>query len=320
MHIVVATHGHCFDGLASAAVFTRLLSAITKGPVTYSYMACGYGIGQRTATHDVLLGDSNAILDYRFTPSDRVSWYFDHHRTAFATDDDRAFFEAQKSNGRYFFDPAYASCTKLVADVAAKQFGVRDEHLDPLIHWATIVDSAAFSDALQASDYGSPIMQLVSVVEHHGNDAFLKTLVPQLLSQPLIEVASSEAIQRRYEPIGARHERFVSAVKERAQQQGRVVLVDLTDRQMDVLGKFVTYALYPDAVYSVVAARLKRGYKLAIGYNPWCGQPLDTDISAICARYGGGGHQAVGGISLPDDQGERAKAIAETIAQELRTS
>ena len=87
--VVVATHGHCFDGLASAAVFTRLLRSVER-PTEFVYRACGYGIGQAHPSPKMLTGDQNAILDFRFAPEAAVTWYFDHHRTAFADAEARA--------------------------------------------------------------------------------------------------------------------------------------------------------------------------------------------------------------------------------------
>ena len=98
---------------------------------------------------------------------------------------------------------------------------------------------------------------------------------------------------------------------------GRVVFVDLTESVLESVGKFVTYALFPDSVYSVVVGLLKNGPKISVGYNPWSGRPLDTDISAICARYGGGGHPVVGGISFPTAALDEARRVARSIAYEL---
>lgn len=317
MHAVIATHGHCFDGLCSAVVFTRLLRELHGATLETNYLSCGYGIGQRTATADVLLGDVNAILDYRFLAHDRVDWYFDHHRTAFAGEEDRAYFEAHRDRRGYFFDASYGSCTQLISDVSRERYGVVDDSLGELVRWAHLIDSAAFESAERACDDSSPVLRFVSVVEHHGGDAFLARTVPALLDKPLIEVASAADVERRYKPIGQRVARFRRAVEANAERKGRVVVVDLTDRTLDMLGKFVTYALFPDCVFSVVAARQKRGLKIAVGYNPWCGAPLDRDVSAICARYGGGGHRAVGGISFKSEQEDDARRAVSEIAREL---
>ena len=90
----------------------------------------------------------------------------------------------------------------------------------------------------------------------------------------------------------------MTRVRQRAEQHGRVVLVDLTDEPLETIGKFVTYALYPTAVYSVIVGVLKNAAKISVGYNPWSGKPCDVDISAICARYGGGGHPFVGAVQF----------------------
>ena len=93
MRAVVATHGHCFDGLCSAVVFSRLLGAL-RGPATrFHYASCGYSPTQRPL-EGLLDGDENAILDYRFCATPKLGWYFDHHRTAFGSDADRAFYDA----------------------------------------------------------------------------------------------------------------------------------------------------------------------------------------------------------------------------------
>ena len=316
MRFVVATHGHCFDGLASATLFTRLVRAIT-GDVDFVYHACGYGSGQPRPSETLLDGDENAILDYRYFPSPRLTWYFDHHRTAFRTDSDRTNFDRRVGDGHFFFDPEYSSCTKLIADVARERFGVADPLLDDLVRWADVIDAARFDDAAAAVDRSHPVMRMVAVVEHHGDDALLGKLIPELLSKPLLDVARGEEIERRYKPLGAKHDRFIERVKQRAERCGRVVFVDLTDAVLESVGKFVTYALFPDSTYSVIVGKLNSGVKISVGYNPWSGHELDTDISAICARHGGGGHPVVGGISFESSELERARGVAREIVHEL---
>lgn len=317
MRFVVATHGHCFDGLSSAVVFTRLMKELGAPGASFEYRTCGYGTGQARAEDKLLNGEENAILDYRFSPSQKLSWYFDHHRTAFGSEADRDAFEARRSSGQFFFDGAYSSCTKLIADVGRERFGVDMKELSDLVKWADLVDAARFASPEDAVSRTSPIMQLVSVVEHYGDDAFYKELVPELLRRPLGEVAASKAIANRYKPLGKKHERFVARVQQKSERLGRVVFVDLTESVLESVGKFVTYALFPDSVYSVVVGLLKNGPKISVGYNPWSGRPLDTDISAICARYGGGGHPVVGGISFPATAVEEARQVARSIALEL---
>ena len=316
MRLVCATHGHCFDGLASAVVFTKLARALEPA-LEFEYYACGYGTQQRRTDATLLNGDQNAILDYRFDPTPSLTWFFDHHKTAFVSEEHKLVFEARKAEGRFFFDPNFSSCTKLIAKVAADSFSVRFDDLDELIHWADVIDAARFESPAQAVNRADPVLRLASVIEHYGDDKFLRNMVPQLLSRPLSEVAQSTEIQERYAPLGERHERYIERVKARSEKRGRVILCDLTDAVVDVIGKFSTYALYPESEYSVVVGLLSSGVKISVGFNPWAGKELDVDISAICARFGGGGHPFVGGISFKRSELERARAVALEIASEL---
>lgn len=318
MRFVCATHGHCFDGLASAVVFTRFLRAVTPEAVV-EYRACGYGMNQPKADASSLSGEQNAVLDFRFGDLPRLTWYFDHHKTAFPTpDDERAFAERREREPlRFFYDAAYSSCTKLIADVAASRFSLALDDLRPLVEWADVVDAARFPTAAAAVDRENPVMQLVAVVEHYGDDRFVSKAVPQLLEKPLEEVARSNLVSGKYKALGEKHERFTARVRERGHVQGRVVHVDLTDGPVDAIAKFATYAMYPDTMYSVVVGLLSGGVKIAVGYNPWCGAPRDVDVSAICSRFGGGGHPVVGGIAFPRAEVDRARSIAQQIADEL---
>lgn len=318
MKLVVATHGHCFDGLASAALFTHLVRALhADAPLEIVYRACGYGNGQARAEDAMLTGDENAILDYRYHPSEKLTWYFDHHRTAFASCDDRAHFDARSASGRFFYDAEATSCTKLIAQIARERFGVENPALTELVGWADRIDSARFRSAEEAVDRSDPVMRLVSVVEHYGDDGFLERFVPELLDKPLAAVAAMPEVAARYRPLGKKHDRYVDRVRQSSRRQGRVVFVDLTEEVLDSVGKFVTYALFPDSVYSVVIGLLKNGPKISVGYNPWSGRPRDADISSICARYGGGGHPVVGGIAFSNAELERARSVAREIAAEL---
>lgn len=313
---VVATHGHCFDGMTSAALFTRLLRAV-DAPAEMVYRACGYGPQQGGVEPAALTGDVNAILDFRYTASPKLTWYFDHHATAFATPEDRADFD--RDGGRQkFYDAAYGSCSKLVYDVSREKFGLEDTPaIVELVRWADIIDSARFPSAEMAVMRSEPALWLMTVVEHDGDDAFLTKMVPQLLERPLDEVARSEEVRARWAPLEAQHKAFIERVKGRSKAMGSVVYVDLTDEVNEVVGKFVTYALYPESTYSVMVSRGKTRCKLSIGYNPWSGKERRHDISAICSRYGGGGHPVVGAVALPAADVERARQLALEIAGEL---
>ena len=319
--VVVATHGHCFDGMCSAVMFTRLLRHLHPGEeLAFTYRAQGYGPGSNGVDPAVFTGDENAILDFRFSPAPKLTWYFDHHVSAFPSPDDRAAYEerAQESSARTMFhDGKYGSCTKLIADIGKARFGLDVSNEAELIRWADMIDTAGFPSAEMAVARSEPVLHLMTVVEHQGGDAFLQTMVPRLLEEPLEELSRGKDIAEAFAPLAAQHEGYVELVKQHAVVKGDVVVVDLSSVVLDVAAKFVTYSLWPDSAYSVVLSCSPSKCKISIGYNPWSPVPRRHNIAAICERHGGGGHPVVGAISLPADQKERAQKLMNELAEEL---
>jgi len=81
-------------------------------------------------------GDENVIVDFKFSNSPKVTWWFDHHQSAFLTPADAEQFRKQPGP-HMFYEPDYKSCTKLIATIAKEKFGFDTQPLADLIHWAT---------------------------------------------------------------------------------------------------------------------------------------------------------------------------------------
>jgi hypothetical protein len=216
-----------------------------------------------------------------------------------------------------FHDGAYGSCTKLIADIGKARFGLDLADAAELVRWADMIDTASFPSAAMAVARAEPVLHLMTVVEHRGDDAFLQEMVPRLLTEPLDEIARSKAVEEIYLPLAAQNDSFVALVKAHAAVKDAVVVVDLSAVVVDVAAKFVTYSLWPDSAYSVMLSCSSSKCKISIGYNPWSPVARRHNIASICERHGGGGHAVVGAISLAADQVERARQLTQEIAEEL---
>lgn len=315
--VVVATHGHCFDGMASAALFTHLARSVEPSLADAPFVYRGQTYDSGKSGVDGALFDgarSTAILDFRYTSLDSLVWYFDHHASAFPTAEDRAHFDALAARGRGFYDGAGSSCTKLIAEVARDRFGVDMSRFDELLRWADMIDAARFPTPEMAVDRTDPEMKLLAVVEQQGDDRTLDDLVRRLLARPLGEVARDADLVDRYAPIEALHAANVARIRAHEERRGSVMFVDLLDAPIDTVTKFVTYADAPDLPYSVVASRTNKRCKVSVGYNPWSSAPRTHAIHELCQRYGGGGHPVVGAVSLPLDVDACRRIALEIVA------
>src|SRR5215831_9534969 len=121
MKLRVLYHGHCFDGVASAATFTRFYLERINHDAQVEYGGLLHRPGNLLFDRDMFDGDENAIVDFKYSPSPKLTWWFDHHQSAFLTAEDEAHFRADKS-GRKFLDPTRKSCTEFIADIAQTKF------------------------------------------------------------------------------------------------------------------------------------------------------------------------------------------------------
>lgn len=320
MEVLVAHHGHCFDGAASAAVFTRFLRETQAGAwtATVEYLGLGYDPGAPSPAEKLREGAVNAILDFRYAASDRLNWYFDHHVSAFQEPGSEVHFRAD-TTGQKFHDGTYGSCTKYIVDIARERFGWSAPDLEDLVRWSDVIDAARFTSADEACSFATPHMQIAAVVQEQGDDALCRELIPLLASRTLAEVASLPLIATRVAPIRARHEALAKRMAQQGEQRGNVAWFDLSEAPVDTVAKFVGYQLFPTAMYSVVLSRTAKKVKISVGFNPWTKRARAHDIASLCERYGGGGHPVVGAVSFAPQEFARAQAACEDIIRSLNS-
>lgn len=315
MKLRLLYHGHCFDGVASAAVFTRFYQSRVNPDAGVEYEALLHRPG---ALFDETMfdGDENAIVDFKYSPSEKLTWWFDHHQSAFLSPQDEAHFKADAS-GKKFWNPDSKSCTEFIADVARTRFSFHDEALDPLVHWAHIIDGALYESPAQVVELRAPALQLMQVIEAVPEDDFIEWVIRELTRRPLDEVAHDDEVQRRFRPILAQHQQTIELIRRKSSYARGVVQFDLVDEGLEGFNKFIPYYLHPETTYSVSVTRGAHRAKISVGSNPFSPRPRRHNIASICERYGGGGHAVVGAVSFAPDEVERARAAACEIVAEL---
>ena len=314
MKLRLLYHGHCFDGVASAATFTRFYCDRIHPNAEVDYTGLLHRPGN-LFDFNLLDGDENAIVDFKYAATEKLTWWFDHHESAFLTPEDEAHFRADKS-GKKFLDFNRKSCTEFIADVAREKFGFNDKPIKELVHWAHIIDGALYESPAQCVELKEPALQLMQVIESIPDDSFVEWVIRELTVKSLNEVATSSEVQIRLQPILQQHLKTLETIRQKAHVTGPVVHFDLVDEGYDGFNKFIPYYLFPEATYSVALTRGSQRTKISVGSNPWAPRTRWHNIAKICERYGGGGHAVVGAISFkPEEVEEGRQAIKEIIAE-----
>lgn len=313
----VLYHDHCFDGAASAAYFSRFIAGAIHPSAEFRYTGMAHKASQ-LFDPSVFDGDENAIVDFKYSSDPRLTWWFDHHQSAFLNADDAEHFRRDTS-GRKLYDPSYKSCTSFIRTVAAERFGFHAPDLDDLVAWSLVIDGAQYPDAKTAVELGAPAMKLTLVIEAAKGSDIVQKIILWMQRRLLADIILEPEIQSLYEPLYARHLELIDLIRKRARQEDEVVFFDLAGCDVEGYNKFIPYYLFPESVYTVSVSPSSFRTKISVGSNPWAPEVPKHNLAAICERYGGGGHARVGAISLEPGQLEQARAIAADIVAELKT-
>lgn len=316
MNLRILYHGNCFDGAASAAVFTKFYRSKIEANAKIDYTPTMHRAGN-AFDRDQFDGDENAVVDFKYCADDRLTWWFDHHQSAFLSAEDEAHFRADTS-GRKFLDTTSKSCAEFIARVAEESFGFHDPGLDELVKWAHIIDGALYESAAQCVELRSSALKLMQVIEGEKDPRFVEQIIVELTKTSLDDLVASEAIQGKLAPILEQHWSTVELIKERSAYDRGVVSFDLTGTGVDGYNKFIPYYFFPETTYNVSLTQSDFRTKISIGSNPWAPRPRTHNIAEICERYGGGGHAVVGAVSLKRDDLELGKQYMREIIDELR--
>jgi len=318
LRIKVFYHDRCFDGASSAALFSRFYGERIRNDVVFLYSGLLHRAGALFNEAD-FDGDENVIVDFKYSSSEKITWWFDHHESAFLSPADAAHFEQDQSNCK-FYDPAFKSCTSFIATIAEQRFGFNPLPVAELVRWTDIIDGALYPDAKTAVEMKEPAMQLTMVIESSQDAGFLPRLIPYLATRPLAEVIQASFVAPLLPPLLERHQKSVEILRGRMEERDGTLFFDISDQDLEGYNKFVPYYLHPESIYSVGLSKSSFRVKVSVGSNPWAPVAPQVNLAKVCERYGGGGHARVGAISFNVTEQAMARRAAQEIVAELRAS
>src|SRR5205807_9417753 len=100
MKVKVLYHDNCFDGVSSAAVFSRFYKGHFDPGAVIEYEGLTHKAGQQIG-EDLFGPGENVIVDFKYCASDKLTWWFDHHESAFLSAQDEAHFRRDTSGHKF---------------------------------------------------------------------------------------------------------------------------------------------------------------------------------------------------------------------------
>jgi hypothetical protein len=317
MLVRVLYHDHCFDGAASAAYFSRFIAGAVHPGARFQYTGMAHTASQ---TFDPALfdGDENAIVDFKYSSNPRLTWWFDHHQSAFLSAEDAEDFRREHSDRKHY-DPSYKSCASFIRDYARDRFGFAPADLDDLVKWSIVIDGAQYPDAKTAVELGAPAMKLTLVIEAAKGSGIVQKIIDWMQTRQLSEIVAEPEVQALYAPLYQRHLDSIGIIQRLSVEDSGVVFFDLAGYDIEGYNKFIPYYLFPGSTYTVSVLAASSRTKISVGSNPWAREEPKHNLASICERYGGGGHARVGAISFAPGELEKARKVAADIVAELKS-
>ena len=312
----VLHHDNCFDGLASAAVFSAFYRSHVDADAEFVYDGLAHGAGDYLLD-EKLSGEVNAIVDFKYSASDWLTWWFDHHQSAFLSAEDQIHF-SHEASGRKFHDTTYRSCTKLIDDISRSEFACSLDNLKDLIHWADIIDGAQFESAQAAVELKEPALRLMLVIESVKDRELLTGIICAMQERDLAQVAEEPRIKAHFERLYDDHLNSIKILKKAMTCTDGVVEFDVSEHPIRGHNKFIPYWVFPESTYNVGVTLEPSRAKVSVGTNPWASRKPRHNLAEICERYGGGGHAVVAAISFDAAKLDEAQRAAREIAETLR--
>jgi len=309
-------HDACFDGTTSAALFAAFYRDVIASDVVVKPIGMVHRDGD-PFDGVPLDADDHACVDFRFCADPKMRWWFDHHPTAFQPPALREVFDRVHAP-TWFFDPTAPSCAGLIARRLATGWDWQPPpHLVDAVTWADKIDAAKFGSAEEAVALQQPAQRLAAWLAHGRTPVDTAQYVEWLSRASLAELAARPDIAAQLATVEAERAQELAEVKQIGVWHDDVIVFDRFDDIGARSPGFLGYLLYPTCRYAVSGTSTDTTIKISVGVNPWTSKPRRHDIGAMCARYGGGGHAVVGGVTLRRDEMDRARKTLDGLVAEL---
>ena len=316
----VCYHGNCFDGVVSAALFTRFYRPRLSSGAEVRYRGMAHGPADPFGPDhaETFNAAVNVVVDFRYSPSPALDWWCDHHHTTWLEPEHEAHFQADRSGQKRFHSGA-PSCAGLLSRWLAAEHGFDAAPVAELTRWADLIDSAAFESPRQAVELKDPAMQLAMLLEAAPSAELTDRLITTLAETgELSRALGLPEVQAALGPVLIRNKQDIERFRRRMVVEDGVARVDLTAEGVDGFNKFIPYYLAEGLRYTVVLTDSPRRAKVSVGSNPWQRPDPLHNIGELCKRFGGGGHPVVGAVTLPAGDVDGARAAFTEIVETLK--
>jgi hypothetical protein len=151
------------------------------------------------------------------------------------------------------------------------------------------------------------------VVEHAEREELRTEVVRRLRFRSMEEVLAAPELKAVADRCVEERRGEMGFVVRRLERRDTVGYLDVRGLEGARPNRFLPYCVFPDLEYLVTISAGDAWVRISLGTNPWRRAERFVNLAEVAGRYGGGGHAAVAGISLPP----RNEALVEQVRDEI---
>jgi len=240
--------------------------------------------------------------------------WFDHHSSEY---------ERKELEGKYEGASRKApSAARVVYDYYNDP---RLKKFDEMMHYVDKVDSADLTEDEIMNPTGWILLGFIcdprTGLGYHkdyriSNLQLMKDLMEDMAGIGIDEIMAKPDVQERVKRYFENQEEAVKFLKEKSYVDGPAVITDARGcTDMPPANRFLIYSLFPQTNISIrmIDGRGKQFCAISVGYST-LNRTSDVNVGKLMAKYGGGGHKAVGTCQVPYEEADRVlKEILDVI-------
>lgn len=247
--------------------------------------------------------DHDIIANLPYHP--KCALWFDHHTSQAHQS------QAHDYRGKFAVAP---SCARVIYDFYEQPDELKK--FNDLLIDTDRVDSAQLTidDVLNPKGW---VLISYTLDPRSGLDAFedyFQRMIGWIQVHTVNEILQLPDVKTKVDRYLADQDQFKAALQKHTRQDGNVIITDQRGVEKFPSGnRFLVYTLFPTAN---ISARLFKGKEpgivvCAVGHSIF-NRTSKTDVGALMAEYGGGGHKGAGTCQLPEAEADaKVKEIVE---------
>lgn len=304
-------HSACFDGLVSAVLAWVFLE--TKDWRFQGFIPVNYDV--RTMWLSDPLKTPAAIVDFLYHPD--ADFWADHHPTTFLTSPAKDDFEKRREKTCLLYDPRTGSCASLLWKSFHSSIPNAERYLDA-VFWAEKIDTANYASIDEAIWGDSPALRIKHSLSVENEPSFYRFLLSEMRSGELDRIAELAPVAERSNEVLRRIDAGMERVREDVRLKGNVAIMDFESSDKDIVSRYAPYHFFPKARYSISVLRSGTDVRITTMRNPWMNF-RSIPLGKILEAFGGGGHERVGSVLIPNEKSDQPDKIVGRLIAEMQS-